>query len=200
LDINEVHLDGLHGAGVVACTHPAFQVADRGAYVCYDSIPDLVRGARERFTEDMRMEYTIICPRFNRGPFDQIYFRVWCHIPEGKAFRKHIYDSNESSMTSSNEEEACCCICLEKLTDEDVTTLPCDHIIHTSCFKHYVISRNNLEVSCPLCRSYVIVEIHPVQEEEPPTTMNHYATAMLVFGTPVLFVCAVVGAVVRLVW
>jgi hypothetical protein len=43
-----------------------------------------------------------------------------------------------------------CSICIEEFKQEDVVTkLPCKHIFHTTCIKHWLCSE---KVTCPSCR------------------------------------------------
>ncbi|KAI3891926.1 hypothetical protein MKW92_009720 [Papaver armeniacum] len=49
------------------------------------------------------------------------------------------------------EEEVCCAICTEVVIGEDeVTKLPCSHILHSHCLARWI----KINYSCPLCRIY----------------------------------------------
>lgn len=52
-------------------------------------------------------------------------------------------------------EPEACVICLEPLTDGHVTTMPCSHKLHSSCFADHCkasTSGGQGEVDCPSCR------------------------------------------------
>ncbi|KAJ5076766.1 target of erk kinase mpk-1 [Anaeramoeba ignava] len=50
-----------------------------------------------------------------------------------------------------NQLEGRCCICLEKFNEGDnITTLPCFHIFHSSCIQTWL----NMNKVCPLCKTW----------------------------------------------
>lgn len=53
-------------------------------------------------------------------------------------------------MNANNQEE--CCICLEKMTNKNISMTECNHLFHTSCLLKY----NNKK--CPICRQSLYEE------------------------------------------
>lgn len=72
-------------------------------------------------------------------------------------------------MNIDNQEE--CCICLEKMSNKNVTITDCNHSFHTSCLLKY----NNKK--CPICRQILYEEntnisVNVIQER--PTHFDTY--------------------------
>jgi hypothetical protein len=60
----------------------------------------------------------------------------------------------QENQEDEKEEEDICCICLEILTENNRTTLHCNHTLHTNCFIQLI--NTSINSNCPLCRSDII--------------------------------------------
>lgn len=52
--------------------------------------------------------------------------------------------------------ESCCAVCLERLDTGGVSKAPCLHILHTECWRGWLIK--DIARACPICRSPVLGE------------------------------------------
>ena len=60
-----------------------------------------------------------------------------------------------SIVTEKKEEDSNCIICLSDMNvGDNVTSLPCLHVFHTDCIKHWLESKN----SCPVCKLAITEE------------------------------------------
>jgi len=60
-----------------------------------------------------------------------------------------------SIVTEKKEEDSNCIICLSDMNvGDNVTSLPCLHVLHTDCIKHWLESKN----SCPVCKLAITEE------------------------------------------
>ena len=50
-------------------------------------------------------------------------------------------------------EENDCLICFEDLDSKDKAILSCNHVIHYSCLKQWIKSRENITELCPICNN-----------------------------------------------
>ena len=64
------------------------------------------------------------------------------------------------------ETDEICCICLEKIENEKSKTLNCTHKFHDECinswisYKNIIVSVNELQLECPLCRANELIKIN----------------------------------------
>ena len=59
-----------------------------------------------------------------------------------------------------------CSICLEDISNNEITRLNCGHVIHTECLMlhvNYKITKNIDEINCPVCRHPLLTD-HTVIE------------------------------------
>lgn len=66
-------------------------------------------------------------------------------------------------MNADNQSE--CCICLEKMTNKNISITECNHLFHTSCLLKY----NNQK--CPICRQ-LMYEISTIEIKQVSPQLN----------------------------
>jgi hypothetical protein len=55
-----------------------------------------------------------------------------------------------------------CAICLEKISEKNKSSLPCNHNFHTTCLMKSCLAGNS---SCPLCRNQIIDKLEIIVPE-----------------------------------
>lgn len=57
-------------------------------------------------------------------------------------------------MANENEDTNTCTICLDEITDNNISYLPCCHGFHQECFNCYITEKikSKKNISCPICR------------------------------------------------
>jgi hypothetical protein len=57
-------------------------------------------------------------------------------------------------MANETEDTNTCIICLDEITDDNISYLPCCHGFHQECFNSYITEKINSKknISCPICR------------------------------------------------
>ena len=61
-----------------------------------------------------------------------------------------------NTITTDSDEYSICSICLEEVTNNvNVSITQCGHKFHCSCMLS--IHRNNIGISCPLCRTLLVI-------------------------------------------
>lgn len=57
-------------------------------------------------------------------------------------------------IINDSEDVKTCSICLEEITVEDISYLPCCHGFHQDCFNEYITQKikSKRNISCPICR------------------------------------------------
>jgi len=80
----------------------------------------------------------------NQRTIDELPTRQFV-VPE----QKNAEENKSDDAPGTNDNQKSCCICMENFKDaENVRTLPCLHIFHTSCIDSWLVRSS----TCPICK------------------------------------------------
>ena len=51
-----------------------------------------------------------------------------------------------------------CCVCLNTLTDEFITSICCNQMLHKKCLMNWICSSSNVSITCPICRRDIVLD------------------------------------------
>jgi hypothetical protein len=70
-------------------------------------------------------------------------------------FNTEDLELNTLVTLNNNDDENYCCICLNTENDKYVSLQCCNKTIHYECIMVWMITKNNINYKCPICRKQI---------------------------------------------